>query len=100
VALSGMDRVAPSLDSDGSAARLAAPARHADRASSPFAGSGAGLTPRLVTILVAARLLGVGRSTVYQLIAVGEIEVVHIGRSARVPISSLDAFVAQLRGRD
>jgi excisionase family DNA binding protein len=97
-----MDSISPSLHPEGSAARPAARARQGDRGRGRFAGpagSAAGLTPRLVTILDAAGLLGVGRSTVYELIATGEIEVVHIGRSARVPISSLDAFVAQLQTR-
>lgn len=97
-----MESISPSLNPDGSAAWRAAPSRQADRVRGRFAapaGSGATFAPRLVAILDAAGLLGVGRSTLYQLIATGAIEVVHIGRSARVPISSLDAFVAQLRSR-
>jgi excisionase family DNA binding protein len=57
------------------------------------------LAPRLVTIAVAARLLGVGRTTIYELIARGDIDTVHIGRSARVPVCSLDAFVSKLQTR-
>ena len=55
--------------------------------------------PRLLTVFVAARLLGVGRSTAYELIAAGELEVVHIGRSARVPVAAVDAYVERLRAR-
>ena len=53
--------------------------------------------PRLLTIATAARLLGIGRSTAYELIAAGELEVVHIGRSARVPLVAIDAYVERLR---
>lgn len=52
-------------------------ARHGERARERLVGSagpGAGLPPRLVTILDAAGLLGVGCSTLYQLIAGGKIE--------------------------
>jgi excisionase family DNA binding protein len=51
---------------------------------------------RLLTIPDAARLLSVGRSTFYELIADGRIEVVHIGRSARVSVGALVAFVRSL----
>jgi excisionase family DNA binding protein len=59
--------------------------------------SSADIAPRLVTILRAAELLGVGRTTGYELVAAGELEVVHIGRSARIPIASIDAYVLRLR---
>lgn len=58
-----------------------------------------GLEPRLLTVSDAARLLGIGRTTAYELIAAGELEVVHIGRSARVPTAEVDAFVERLRVR-
>ena len=45
----------------------------------------------------AAQVLGIGRSTLYELIAAGEIEVVHIGCSARVPVVILQAFVDRRR---
>lgn len=48
---------------------------------------------------MAGRLLAVGRTTIYELIARGDIDTVHIGRSARVPVCSLDAFVAKLQTR-
>ena len=53
--------------------------------------------PLLLTIRDAARVLSVGRTTMYELIAAGAIEVVHIGRSARVPVAALEAFVQQQR---
>jgi excisionase family DNA binding protein len=50
--------------------------------------------PRLLTVRQAAQVLRLGRSTVYELIAAGELETVSIGRSGRVP---LDALRAALR---
>jgi excisionase family DNA binding protein len=41
--------------------------------------------PALVTVKDAGRILSVSRSTVYQLISSGRLEVVHIRRSVRVP---------------
>jgi excisionase family DNA binding protein len=58
---------------------------------------GDGLAPRLVTVAVAAKLLGISRSTLYELIAAGEVEVVHIRRSARVAVADIDAYVDRLR---
>ncbi len=51
----------------------------------------------LLSIEEAARALGLGRSKTYELIAVGELEVVHIGRCARVPFDAVEAFVQRLR---
>ncbi len=56
--------------------------------------------PRLLlTIPQAAEALAVGRSTVYELIAGGALEVVHIGRCARVPVDAVHAFVEGKRAR-
>ncbi|MGQ0825367.1 MAG: helix-turn-helix domain-containing protein [Actinomycetota bacterium] len=54
---------------------------------------------QLLTIPQAAARLGVGRSTVYELTVLGELEVVHIGRCARIPAAALDDFVRRLRYR-
>jgi len=51
----------------------------------------------LMTIADAALALGLGRSTVYELIGRGELEVVHVGRSARVPADALQSLVQRLR---
>ena len=51
----------------------------------------------LLTIVEAARVLSIGRTTMYELVAAGEIDVVHIGRSARVPVAALDSFVERRR---
>jgi excisionase family DNA binding protein len=51
----------------------------------------------LLTMIEGARVLSVGRTTMYELVTAGEIEVVHIGRAARVPRASIEAFVERLR---
>ena len=51
----------------------------------------------LLTIPQAANRLGVGRSTVYVLTATGELELVHIGRCARIPAASVEDFVRRVR---
>jgi excisionase family DNA binding protein len=52
----------------------------------------------LLTIDEAAEILGVGRTTVYELLAAERIESVRIGRARRIPRVALDAYVARLRG--
>jgi excisionase family DNA binding protein len=51
----------------------------------------------LLTVKEAAGMLGVGRTMVYELIADGRLEVVHIGRCARVPVQSVVGLVDALR---
>ncbi len=51
----------------------------------------------LLTIVEAARVLSIGRTTMYELVGAGEIEVVHIGRSARVPVAALEEYVDRQR---
>jgi excisionase family DNA binding protein len=51
----------------------------------------------LLTIVEAARVLSIGRTTMYELVAAGAIEVVHIGRSARVPVAALAEYVDRRR---
>jgi excisionase family DNA binding protein len=50
----------------------------------------------LVTPEEAARRLSLGRTTVYELMASGELRSVNIGRCRRVPVSELCSFVARL----
>lgn len=50
----------------------------------------------LLRVTEAARLLGVSRTTLYQLIAAGEIPVVRIGRSVRIVRSELERRVQSL----
>jgi excisionase family DNA binding protein len=53
----------------------------------------------LLTIAEAAAQLRIGRSTAYELINSGQLEVVHIGRSARVPAEAVEQLVLRLRRR-
>jgi excisionase family DNA binding protein len=55
------------------------------------------VVPMLLTIPDAARVLAIGRTTLYELIADGALEVVRIGRCARVPLDALQTFVDQRR---
>jgi excisionase family DNA binding protein len=52
--------------------------------------------PLLLTIAQVAEALGVGRTLVYELVARGELEAVHIGRATRVPARSVDALLLKL----
>ena len=56
--------------------------------------------PILLTITEAARLLSIGRTLTYELIASGDLDVVHIGRAARVPLDAVHEFVAHRRAGD
>ena len=63
-------------------------------------GTAAEVAPLLLTIPQAAAVLAVGRTTVYELIGAGDLEAVHIGRWARVPVAALEEYVErQRRGR-
>jgi excisionase family DNA binding protein len=48
--------------------------------------------PLLLRVAEAANLLGVSRSTMYQLVTSGQVQVVRIGRSVRVPRRVLEAL--------
>ncbi|MBL7498161.1 helix-turn-helix domain-containing protein [Frankia sp. CNm7] len=56
------------------------------------------MTKLLLTPAEAAELLGLGRSTVYELLAVGDLESVLIGRARRIPHAALVAYIERLRG--
>jgi excisionase family DNA binding protein len=51
------------------------------------------LKPLLLRAGEVARLLGLGRSTVFALLAAGELPVVRIGRSVRVPRVALERWI-------
>ncbi len=53
----------------------------------------------LLSIEEVSRALSLGRSTIYELIGAGRLEIVHIGRAARVTVSSLEAFIRSLPRR-
>ena len=54
----------------------------------------------LLSPVQAARRLGIGRSTVYLLLADGQLESVHIGARRLVPVEGLERFVERLRRGD
>lgn len=51
----------------------------------------------LLTVAETARLLGVGRTTIYRLLRNQELESVYIGSLRRVPAESVSRLVARLR---
>jgi excisionase family DNA binding protein len=50
----------------------------------------------LVTPEEAAAILSVGRTTVYELMATGELESVHVKSCRRIPVAALERFVQRL----
>ncbi|HYN31707.1 MAG TPA: helix-turn-helix domain-containing protein [Ilumatobacteraceae bacterium] len=50
--------------------------------------------PLLVTVAMAAEILSMSRSSIYQLIWNDELIPIRIGRSVRFPLSQLEQFVA------
>ncbi len=58
------------------------------------------LPPVLLRVPEAARLLGIGRSMTYELIAAGELEVVHVGSVIRVPVDAVHAYVERRRSNE
>lgn len=53
--------------------------------------------PVMLTITEAAQRLSIGRSMLYELMASGAIESVHIGRLRRIPVDCLTDFVDRRR---
>ncbi|HQV02559.1 helix-turn-helix domain-containing protein [Novosphingobium sp.] len=45
----------------------------------------------------AARMIGVGRTKLYELVASGEIEAIKLGKSTRITIASLQKLVMRQR---
>ena len=54
------------------------------------------VSPLLVDIEQAGRMVGLGRSKLYQLIHSGEVPAVHIGRALRIPVEGLLRYVDRL----
>jgi len=46
----------------------------------------------------AARMIGVGRTTLYALISAGEVEAIKIGKATRITTASLHELVRRQRG--
>jgi excisionase family DNA binding protein len=57
------------------------------------------MAPLLLTVEQAAERLGVGRTTLFGLIASGEVESVSLGRLRRVPAECLNEYVRRLRAQ-
>lgn len=51
---------------------------------------------RMLRVEQAAERTTLGRTKMYELIKSGEIQSVKIGRSRRIPVEALDAYVARL----
>lgn len=54
--------------------------------------------PICVRINEAARMIGVGRTKLYELIAAGEVESVKLGKATRITTASLHDLVRRQRG--
>ncbi len=52
--------------------------------------------PMLVTVEEAARRLSIGRTAAYMLVLSGELQSVKIGRTRRVVVASLEAYIQRL----
>lgn len=57
-------------------------------------------TVLLISVSEAARRLRIGRTAAYALVLKGELQSVKIGRSRRVVVSSLEAYIQQLLCND
>jgi excisionase family DNA binding protein len=58
------------------------------------------MEPLLLRSGEVAKLLGLGRSTVFAMLAAGELPVVRIGRSVRVPRAALERWVDERTDHD
>jgi hypothetical protein len=55
------------------------------------------LAPLCVRVSVAARMIGIGRTKLYELIGKGEVDVVKIGKATLVTTASLNAMIERRR---
>jgi excisionase family DNA binding protein len=51
----------------------------------------------LLTVTEAADRLGIGRSLLYELLAEGQVESIHVGRLRRIPTDALAAYIDRQR---
>ena len=54
--------------------------------------------PICVRVNEAARMIGVGRTKLYEMIAAGEVETVKLGKATRITTASLHDLVRRQRG--
>ncbi|MBW3659612.1 MAG: helix-turn-helix domain-containing protein [Actinobacteria bacterium] len=52
---------------------------------------------RLITVVEAAEMIGLSRSKVYELLADGHLPSIRIGRTRRIDVTDLDAFIERHR---
>jgi len=55
------------------------------------------MEPLMLTPADAARALGVGRTKIYELMTLGLLESVHVGRCRRIPTAALAGYGERLR---
>jgi len=55
--------------------------------------------PLCVRVNVASRMLGIGRTKIYELIGNGEVEVIKVGKATLVTTDSLKALIERRRGQ-
>jgi excisionase family DNA binding protein len=55
--------------------------------------------PRLLSIEQAAHILGIGRSTAYELVRLGQLRSLKIGSRRLVPREAIDDVIRELGGR-
>lgn len=55
------------------------------------------MTTQLLTINRAAEKLSVSRSSLYKLVARGDLRIIKIGKAARIADADIDAFIARMR---
>ena len=53
--------------------------------------------PLTVRVVVAAEMLGIGRTKIYEMIAENEIEVIKLGSATLIVVASLEAFIQRQR---
>jgi len=56
--------------------------------------------PMLVTVDQVAKMLGIGRTTAWELIRRQKIKSVKIGRTRRVPIEAIQEYIERLMNKD
>jgi excisionase family DNA binding protein len=61
--------------------------------TNPIESGGADPMPVAVRIPVAARMLGLGRTKIYELLDTGELASVKVGRARLIVVSSLREFI-------
>lgn len=54
--------------------------------------------PLCVRVNVAARMIGIGRTKLYELIGNGEVEAIKVGKATLVTTASLSAMIERRRG--